>query len=381
MSRKLVLHIGTHKTGTTAIQNTLAANRTALGRQGYVYPLASMHFKGVQDSRNAYFLGRLVKDAVKPGSIPADKLQLAQTCRREIAAYADAPEDVILSDERLWYSSTGYARYWDALRACLEGMGFAEFRIIVYLRRQDRFAEALWNQFVKGDTRLTDSLATYLASDTVSRICNYAEGLDALAAVFGKKALSVRIFDRAQMTGADVVPDFLDTVGVDSSDFADLREKERNVRLSNDAVEVKRLINASPAYRSLPNFMSAPLLEYSSAHPESGKTNLLPATERARFLARFEKGNAYVAREYLGIPDSVLFGPEKADGYPDWDPCSESLRQALAFALDELFSRNSELHGVTGRGMRGKGGGKGLADAAHSLGSRTKEAVKRALGR
>ena len=34
----LVLHIGTHKTGTTALQETLAANRGALAAQGIVYP-------------------------------------------------------------------------------------------------------------------------------------------------------------------------------------------------------------------------------------------------------------------------------------------------------------------------------------------------------
>lgn len=120
MSRKLVLHIGTHKTGTTAIQGAMAANVPALKAQGYAYPLFSSHFEGVPNDRNGYFIGRLVKDVVKPGSIEEDRLALAQTCSAELEKYLGAPEDVILSDERLWYSATGYGQYWTVLRSLME---------------------------------------------------------------------------------------------------------------------------------------------------------------------------------------------------------------------------------------------------------------------
>ncbi len=37
MSRILYLHIGSHKTGTTSIQNALAANTNQLNAQGFGY--------------------------------------------------------------------------------------------------------------------------------------------------------------------------------------------------------------------------------------------------------------------------------------------------------------------------------------------------------
>lgn len=40
---KLVLHIGTHKTGTTMIQNRLHAARGDLAEQGVIYPDAGQH--------------------------------------------------------------------------------------------------------------------------------------------------------------------------------------------------------------------------------------------------------------------------------------------------------------------------------------------------
>ena len=38
MTKTLVLHIGTHKTGTTALQGALSSNPEVLSAHGYVYP-------------------------------------------------------------------------------------------------------------------------------------------------------------------------------------------------------------------------------------------------------------------------------------------------------------------------------------------------------
>lgn len=370
MSRKLVLHIGTHKTGTTAIQGAMAANVPALKAQGYAYPLFPARFEGVPNDRNGYFIGRLVKDVVKPGSIEEDRLALAQTCSAELEKYLDAPEDVILSDERLWYSATGYGQYWTVLRSLMEDIGFREFEIILYLRRQDRFAEALWNQFVKGDTRMTESLQEYLNGKVMRRVCDYAKGLDALADTFGKENLSVHVFDRARMKGGNVVPDFVNAIGVDIAPFKEPENKEANVRLSNDVMEIKRLLNASETYASMPNFMRQTMLDISTAHPESNKTNILPAAKRQEFLARYEEGNAYVAREYLGIESGELFEPAKADAYPDWTPDSDSMRTALTLAFDALLAQNRDYR----EGIR-------KANQHPSFVSRAKRKLKRTLGR
>lgn len=371
MSRKLVLHIGTHKTGTTAIQSAMVTNVPALKAQGYAYPLFSAHFKGIPDDRNGYFIGRLVKTAMKPGSVEQDKLALAQSCRAELSKYLDAPEDVILSDERLWYSASGYAQYWPTLRSIMEDIGFQEFEIVLYLRRQDRFAEALWNQFVKGDTRMTEPFEEYLNGKIMKRVCNYAKGLDALADTFGKENLSVHVFDRARMKEGNVVPDFAAAIGVDIAPFVEPENKEVNVRLSNDAVEIKRLLNASPNYAAMPNFMRGALLDISAAHPESNKTNILPAAARKEFLARYEEGNAYVAREYLGIESGVLFEPAKADAYPDWIPDSDTMREALTQTFDALVSQNREYRNSIRNANRRQ---KPLMD-------RAKRKLKRTLGR
>lgn len=52
----LYLHIGTPKTGTTAIQNFLPLNKSLLNEQGFCYPDFGYRYYGVNRYRNGHFL-------------------------------------------------------------------------------------------------------------------------------------------------------------------------------------------------------------------------------------------------------------------------------------------------------------------------------------
>ena len=60
----LYLHIGMHKTGTTAIQRFCAENRRALLKRGYCYPLIFRKYKGAEILQNGYFLIASEQDAM-----------------------------------------------------------------------------------------------------------------------------------------------------------------------------------------------------------------------------------------------------------------------------------------------------------------------------
>lgn len=47
---KVILHVGTHKTGTTSIQAALAASRPALQAAGILYPDVSPFLGGRRDA-------------------------------------------------------------------------------------------------------------------------------------------------------------------------------------------------------------------------------------------------------------------------------------------------------------------------------------------
>lgn len=66
MPRQLVLSVGLHKTGTTSIQQTCAANRRALLSAGFIYPEFSFDGKRVANHSGAlHFMFR--KEPAKYG--------------------------------------------------------------------------------------------------------------------------------------------------------------------------------------------------------------------------------------------------------------------------------------------------------------------------
>ncbi len=51
MTKTLVLHIGTHKTGTTALQGAPSSNPEALSAHGYVYPSVPVKWSNAAQER------------------------------------------------------------------------------------------------------------------------------------------------------------------------------------------------------------------------------------------------------------------------------------------------------------------------------------------
>ncbi|MFC2970589.1 hypothetical protein ACFOES_21030, partial [Acidimangrovimonas pyrenivorans] len=125
--RKLVLHIGAHRTATTAIQKTLRSNFEVLLRQGVLYPFGvNKHFSLFQ---------RLFAGKLDPVELAADIKRRAENKPAEI-------HTVILSDEAVC------KRPDLSLLAPLRE--HFDVKVIYALRRQDLWLESWYLQNVKG---------------------------------------------------------------------------------------------------------------------------------------------------------------------------------------------------------------------------------------
>lgn len=148
MEKTLYIHVGTQKTGTTAIQGFLTDNREILREKGYAYPIFPYYYPRVSEERNAHFLvGRILDEN---GNRCKD---IEQKNYREAMDYIvklfEEVDYVVLSDEHIWQSTLrDYPFLWDDLKKESEKAGF-RIKIIVYLRRQDDYAASLWNQIIK----------------------------------------------------------------------------------------------------------------------------------------------------------------------------------------------------------------------------------------
>ena len=145
----LYLHIGMPKTGTTYIQNFMNKNNAVLNSKGYTYPRFERIVEGIGVNRNAHFM--LCKILGKNGKRDRKKEQeFFENGFAEIGKFFEEYPNVVLSEEALWNSAEKNfnGNLWQDIKTKSEQMNF-DVKIVVYLRRQDLFAQSYWAQQVK----------------------------------------------------------------------------------------------------------------------------------------------------------------------------------------------------------------------------------------
>ncbi len=131
MARRVWLHVGCPKTGTSFLQGVLWSNRAAVRRQGIVLPGS----QGLQFRASLYVRGAHTKRP-NPQAIAADWQRLVALVRR-------TPGDVLISHELFAPATAAQAR------AAIEALGGAETHVVVTARDLARQLPAEWQQHVK----------------------------------------------------------------------------------------------------------------------------------------------------------------------------------------------------------------------------------------
>ena len=299
---KVYLHIGMPKTGTSALQMFLPKNNEILHKYGFDYPLMPFRFKNVGPRRNAHFL-TLWKE-----KDPAPEWKKGFSVVKEsLTKY----ENVILSDENIW-TQQRKENFWEEVTAGMSAIG-AELVVIVYLRRQDEQVESNWNQKVKDQkTRIELSFADFMEQGGYRYMpFQYGNALDRISSYVGREHLVVRVYEKQQFVAGNLFADFLDVLGLGFSDEYLPPDFTANVRLPNSAVEIKRMINSAYRDEDVPDFyrdiISRVFGMKSIQEMPERDTSMFSREQRESFMKEFEEGNTYVAREYLGRSDGVLF--------------------------------------------------------------------------
>ncbi|MBR1634517.1 MAG: hypothetical protein IJ682_05575 [Lachnospiraceae bacterium] len=308
------LHIGMPKTATTALQTFLPLNQKILNRQGFVYPDMPFHFDGIGIRRNGHFLTFWMRRKQHPEWKKGFEVVEKATRRYE---------NIILSDENLW-SRQRLKKFWKRVKKKIYRMN-ADIKVIVYLRRQDDQVESHWNQKVKSyKVHITKSFEDYMRDGGYDYMpFDYDKALDRIADRIGKENLIVRPFEKQQFVGGTIFSDFINALGLEYTDEYELPPYTANVRLPDNAVEIKRQVNHLFEGNDLYDFYSEAIVGAFGTgllkERPRPKTSMFSPEQRAEFMKRYEEGNAYVAREYLGREDGVLFYDDP-DALPQWKP-------------------------------------------------------------
>jgi len=225
---KVILHVGTHKTGTTAIQAALALNRAPLRERGIHYPSLSPEF-GKEAQGHHKVAHAAAQFTVK------DRKKLSQFNRRIMGASRNYPLTV-LSAEPIYrrtaekVSARNQDKWFQAHQSYLNRIRetFSEFdiKIICYFRHPEKMAISLYKENItKGNFR--GELADFLISRT--HIFNYSRHLAVLEDVFGE--VDVRIFEEEVKSG--LIAGFIPDCGIE--EMASLNQKQVRTSPSNRA--------------------------------------------------------------------------------------------------------------------------------------------------
>jgi hypothetical protein len=301
------------KTGSTAIQEFLAINASALRSTGFVYV----------PSQGCLWAPLPVYDGWERHRVSLERQWTP--VRRAL----ESGMNVVFSDEGLMYD---FSRDADRVGLIRELVGGASMEVICYLRRQDIHAESLYKELVK-----QHALTATFSARTMDDLCgpafyDYAALTRSLADRVGRDRVHVRGYERRRFPEGDVVRDFCRTAGIPLDDRFTMPERRVNPSVDARLVDYFLAANAAmPVHDQAGQYFNELLVHGAASLLDGHEGRLFEPAEREAFLSRYARSNEAVAREMLGAGDGELFAPMEAiDGQ---SPRRLTQQQHAAMAL------------------------------------------------
>ncbi len=209
--KKLYLHIGTEKTGTTSIQHTLFTNRAFLEKSGYHFLQCAgkknnraIPASCIADSRPDEFLRDRGVNSIEARR--KFRQELLHTFTLEIESLPPSVHSVIISSE--FFHSRNNAL--DEVENVYDFLSpfFSKIKVICYLREQSKVSTSHYSTALKSNTYEDFAPWVNYVCKIENPYYNYYAMLKNWALIFGKENLCVRFFDKKAFVNNDLIDDF-----------------------------------------------------------------------------------------------------------------------------------------------------------------------------
>jgi hypothetical protein len=325
--RHLILHIGSHKTGTTALQQWLGGNATILASRGL----------GYLRSGGEPHAHRLLSQVDPERSLPGG--HRVHNPQKFAEALSELPQDTVV------VSSENFSFFLDpetikTLADTVKPM-FDKVSVVCYLRRQDRQAASHHMEGARADRRTEWELWGHGFKALPERnsyqplYLNYFNRMKMWADQFGAESLVVRVFDRNHLVNGDIVADFTQVMGIDRTDCT--KSKDVNTSLDRVKSRMGHMANVIGGREILTR-----TLLVSTKNTEA---LLRPTKAEARaFLAPYRASNAQL-NAWLKVNDLPELFPDDFDDLPDVAPSDwtdEEFTRAMRGAITTLARMTHE---------------------------------------
>lgn len=296
----LLFHIGMFKTGTTSLQRFLYDNSELLKKYHWSYPKL--------DTTDVVWInGR--KLGWDDGSA-----QRWETIKQDLKEH-----NVIISEEGYCYLLD---KFFKVLSKAQEF--HHNIKVIIYLRRQDRLAESMYNQDVKQLSEHS-SFHEYM-NDRIRFFVNYLELLDKISEKIGRENIIVRVYEKEQFEGErkDIFSDFIHSLpgpAVNLDWQQAIIPDRKNLSLNGNFYEIKKICNSiieNPCECWNREHFRAITQISGKKHTQNSKglnAGYITKQERMDLLDSQAENNAEIARKYLNRENGELFYDKFLD-YP-----------------------------------------------------------------
>lgn len=302
---KCILHIGTEKTGTTAIQNFLNLNRETLLKQGFIYTKSA----GFDNNRalpvTAYDLSRRDDFTIEKNINTAQSLRKFQektikNLIKEITILKNTTgvTTLIFSSEHIQSRLTEPTEV-HRLKAILNKLGATDITVIVYLRRPAEIANSLYSTLIKFGGYAS---SPYPPENLLwNNICNHKKTLERFSSVFGVKNIKPRIYNYDEFTNRSIINDFIETIKIhDIEKYKTPIDSNRGLSLIG--IELLRRINrTTPKWtkKKEENIVRQGIVLYFEKHFSDGEKYFMENDLYKRYDLAFQESNEWVRRKYF----------------------------------------------------------------------------------
>jgi hypothetical protein len=330
MQKTIILHIGAHKTGTTAIQSFFAANRETFAANGLLYPAAGIPSGSAGHHCVPWAFGRGRRHT-------AAVVDSFQALKKEIRA--SVADTVLLSSEELERQNCPTGRIARDLE-----LGAGKCIIVLFVRRQDELIASAYAEQVK-QGRHFPALSDFVDAQLKLRRGDYHALLMSWRRVLPKVIFRILNYSDPAVA-ADSVKAMCDALQLAVPSGLTAADR-RNPSIHPRYLPFLNFINraAIDDRESRHNMVIRPLLQLSSAKtPDPVKHYVIDPALRARIVDCYAESNALLGQESPGKQKPFSFDRSEFDQGVCVDPDGISLAEfartfrAVGEVADQLAS-------------------------------------------
>lgn len=312
---KLVLHIGFHKTGTSAIQAYCKKNRELLASHGYLYPetgTSEIKHPSTPSSESGH---RSMSHLFASPTNLKSKNTL-NAILEEADSYGDIGT-VIISSET--FSAPKVKISSAALKTL--GSKFSDIKVFLYLRRQDAWAETFYKEVLCWSGRKEKRNFQTFNDEFLGSWINYKTRIEQWESKFGKENIIIKSYDDREHK--NIIIDFFKSIGFDGIESFDFPQSDTiNPSLPNDLIPLMLNINKLHLTREQKSHITNEIFqELSKSTYKVEKKQIIPEKLQEKYERRFGIKNSELC-DYYGVRNCDILCFRKHNN-PGSEPTSE----------------------------------------------------------